>query len=241
MIIGHTSLAVSGRPIMTSWSSSRLTRRCSAGRYSAARSTRPPGCVSGSPKPARQIYRGPLSCAQLHADLGLGLPEASILNRPRSLPFCSIWRTLVFRLPGLASVMPIGSQPRALGSMSPPAPGHGAGGHRRDRGRWPTLPWTSRCCGQPDAHAPAGQARPDRACRGGCGSVAVPRCDVCRGDLLAPAASRREGMRVGGVQPGDGAGPVNAPVGRPAFYVIGRGTGGLGDWVTLLHPPSAGG
>ena len=24
---------------------------------------------------------------------------------------------------------------------------------------------------------------------------------------------------------------------RPAFYAVGRGTGGLGDWVTLLHPP----
>jgi hypothetical protein len=24
---------------------------------------------------------------------------------------------------------------------------------------------------------------------------------------------------------------------RPAFYAGGRGTGGLGDWVTLLHPP----
>jgi hypothetical protein len=24
---------------------------------------------------------------------------------------------------------------------------------------------------------------------------------------------------------------------RPAFYAAGRGTGGLGDWVTLLHPP----
>lgn len=24
---------------------------------------------------------------------------------------------------------------------------------------------------------------------------------------------------------------------RPAFYAVGRGAGGLGDWVTLLHPP----
>src|SRR5215471_11956634 len=24
---------------------------------------------------------------------------------------------------------------------------------------------------------------------------------------------------------------------KPAFYAVGRGTGGLGDWVTLLHPP----
>lgn len=24
---------------------------------------------------------------------------------------------------------------------------------------------------------------------------------------------------------------------RPAFYAVGRGTGGLGDWLTLLHPP----
>jgi hypothetical protein len=24
---------------------------------------------------------------------------------------------------------------------------------------------------------------------------------------------------------------------RPAFYAAGRGTGGLGDWLTLLHPP----
>jgi hypothetical protein len=24
---------------------------------------------------------------------------------------------------------------------------------------------------------------------------------------------------------------------RPAFYAVGRGTGGVGDWVTLLHPP----
>jgi hypothetical protein len=24
---------------------------------------------------------------------------------------------------------------------------------------------------------------------------------------------------------------------RPAFYAVGRGSGGLGDWVTLLHPP----
>lgn len=24
---------------------------------------------------------------------------------------------------------------------------------------------------------------------------------------------------------------------RPAFYAVGRGTGGLGDWITLLHPP----
>ncbi len=24
---------------------------------------------------------------------------------------------------------------------------------------------------------------------------------------------------------------------RPAFYAVGRGSGGLGDWITLLHPP----
>jgi hypothetical protein len=24
---------------------------------------------------------------------------------------------------------------------------------------------------------------------------------------------------------------------RPAFYAVGRGRGGLGDWITLLHPP----
>jgi hypothetical protein len=24
---------------------------------------------------------------------------------------------------------------------------------------------------------------------------------------------------------------------RPAFYAVGRGTGGVGDWITLLHPP----
>lgn len=29
---------------------------------------------------------------------------------------------------------------------------------------------------------------------------------------------------------------MSAP-GRPAFYAVGRGTGGPGDWVTLLHPP----
>jgi hypothetical protein len=30
---------------------------------------------------------------------------------------------------------------------------------------------------------------------------------------------------------------VSDPQERPAFYAVGRGTGGLGDWVTLLHPP----
>src|SRR5450756_2924457 len=30
---------------------------------------------------------------------------------------------------------------------------------------------------------------------------------------------------------------VNAAAERPAFYAVGRGTGGLRDWVTLLHPP----
>jgi hypothetical protein len=30
---------------------------------------------------------------------------------------------------------------------------------------------------------------------------------------------------------------VSAPPERPAFYAVGRGTGGPGDWVTLLHPP----
>jgi hypothetical protein len=30
---------------------------------------------------------------------------------------------------------------------------------------------------------------------------------------------------------------VSEPQERPAFYAVGRGTGGPGDWVTLLHPP----
>ena len=30
---------------------------------------------------------------------------------------------------------------------------------------------------------------------------------------------------------------VSASTDRPAFYAVGRGTGGLGDWLTLLHPP----
>ena len=30
---------------------------------------------------------------------------------------------------------------------------------------------------------------------------------------------------------------MNAAAERPAFYAVGRGTGGLRDWVTLLHPP----
>jgi len=30
---------------------------------------------------------------------------------------------------------------------------------------------------------------------------------------------------------------VSTTAPRPAFYAVGRGTGGLGDWVTLLHPP----
>jgi hypothetical protein len=30
---------------------------------------------------------------------------------------------------------------------------------------------------------------------------------------------------------------MSAPANRPAFYAVGRGTGGLGDWITLLHPP----
>jgi len=30
---------------------------------------------------------------------------------------------------------------------------------------------------------------------------------------------------------------VIAAAERPAFYAVGRGTGGLRDWVTLLHPP----
>jgi hypothetical protein len=30
---------------------------------------------------------------------------------------------------------------------------------------------------------------------------------------------------------------MNASTDRPAFYAVGRGTGGLGDWITLLHPP----
>jgi hypothetical protein len=31
--------------------------------------------------------------------------------------------------------------------------------------------------------------------------------------------------------------PTSATARRPAFYAIGSGTGGLRDWVTLLHPP----
>lgn len=30
---------------------------------------------------------------------------------------------------------------------------------------------------------------------------------------------------------------MTAPSERPAFYAVGRGSGGLGDWVTLMHPP----
>lgn len=30
---------------------------------------------------------------------------------------------------------------------------------------------------------------------------------------------------------------MSTPADRPAFYAVGRGTGGLGDWITLLHPP----
>jgi len=30
---------------------------------------------------------------------------------------------------------------------------------------------------------------------------------------------------------------VTTAVDRPAFYAVGRGRGGVGDWVTLLHPP----
>lgn len=30
---------------------------------------------------------------------------------------------------------------------------------------------------------------------------------------------------------------MSTPANRPAFYAVGRGTGGLGDWITLLHPP----
>ena len=30
---------------------------------------------------------------------------------------------------------------------------------------------------------------------------------------------------------------MSAPGERSAFYSVGRGTGGFGDWVTLLHPP----
>lgn len=30
---------------------------------------------------------------------------------------------------------------------------------------------------------------------------------------------------------------MSASPGKPAFYAVGRGTGGPGDWVTLLHPP----
>jgi hypothetical protein len=35
-----------------------------------------------------------------------------------------------------------------------------------------------------------------------------------------------------GARQAERAGPL-----KPAFYTVGRGTGGLGDWVTLLHPP----
>lgn len=35
----------------------------------------------------------------------------------------------------------------------------------------------------------------------------------------------------------DGADIVSAAGSRPAFYAVGRGSGGSGDWVTLLHPP----
>ena len=37
--------------------------------------------------------------------------------------------------------------------------------------------------------------------------------------------------------PGGGIGFVSTRQDRPAFYAVGRGTGGPGDWVTLLHPP----
>jgi hypothetical protein len=30
---------------------------------------------------------------------------------------------------------------------------------------------------------------------------------------------------------------MSASTDRPAFYAVGRGRGGVGDWVTLLHPP----
>jgi len=30
---------------------------------------------------------------------------------------------------------------------------------------------------------------------------------------------------------------MSASTNRPAFYAVGRGTGGPGDWLTLLHPP----
>jgi hypothetical protein len=30
---------------------------------------------------------------------------------------------------------------------------------------------------------------------------------------------------------------MNASTDRPAFYAVGRGRGGPGDWITLLHPP----
>jgi hypothetical protein len=30
---------------------------------------------------------------------------------------------------------------------------------------------------------------------------------------------------------------VSSPASKPAFYAMGRGTGGLRDWLTLLHPP----
>jgi hypothetical protein len=36
----------------------------------------------------------------------------------------------------------------------------------------------------------------------------------------------------GEARPAEQAGPL-----KPAFYTAGRGTGGLRDWVTLLHPP----
>jgi hypothetical protein len=30
---------------------------------------------------------------------------------------------------------------------------------------------------------------------------------------------------------------VSATVNRTAFYAVGRGTGGVRDWLTLMHPP----
>jgi hypothetical protein len=42
---------------------------------------------------------------------------------------------------------------------------------------------------------------------------------------------------VGSEGAGDGGVTAVSTSARPAFYAMGRGTGGVGDWVTLLHPP----
>src|SRR5215472_3018537 len=58
-----------------------------------------------------------------------------------------------------------------------------------------------------------------------------------------PDEPRRRAGHVGTQAAGPGAGPgagarlMSASGERSAFYSVGRGTGGFGDWVTLLHPP----